>query len=164
MWLFHHFNAHLCQRVFNYIEDQAFSLISPSPLPPPVSLPVCYRSSLLTREGGGEGEGKARRQESLVLNNPLTTVCCKSQQTTENSLDDVIPVDAVMLVFSFSVWREVSDNPGTYRIGSVFIPDQRVIILYMECRPLRSLCDYACVGVLCTFSKISAAASSWVCQ
>jgi hypothetical protein len=45
----------------------------------------------------------------------------------------------------------------TYRTGSVFIPDQRAIILYMECQPLRSLCDYAHVGVLYTFSNISAA-------
>jgi hypothetical protein len=84
-------------------------------------------------------------------------VCCKSQQTTENSLDDVIPVDAVMLVILFLCMKRSRDNPLTYRTGSVFIPDQRAIILYMECQPLRSLCDYAHVGVLYTFCNISAA-------
>ncbi len=33
------------------------------------------------------------------------------------------------------------------------------VVLYMELRPLPSLCDFAHVSVLCTFSNISAGAA-----
>ncbi len=54
-------------------------------------------------------------------------------------------------------------------VSHISLPDcpaQEAVILYsyMECRPLPSLCDFAHVGVLCTISHISAAASSWICQ
>jgi hypothetical protein len=49
-------------------------------------------------------------------------------------------------------------------VSHISLPDcpaQGVVILYMECRPLPS---FAHVCALCTFSNISAAASSWICQ